>query len=311
MGHVHHHDQGSDYAVDRALIWALGLNGGFLLVEAAVGFWTGSLALLSDAVHMVSDVGALALAYTARRMARAAATAARTYGLVGAETLGAFLNSLALLGACLFLVWEALGRLFTAPEELVAPGPVVAVGLVGLLINLGSAWKLYQSDRENLNVRAALLHMLADALGSVGAVVAGILLFWGYPIADPLIALLIAAMVMVSGWRLLRESASILLQFTPGSHCADAVLGRLRGLPEVANVHDLHVWSLDGQEVLLSAHLQVRSGVPAEQVRLAAEKILAGEFGIHHTTLQVEAGDRCDSDCQVWSSEGVPSLEAG
>lgn len=306
MAHIHHSPNPSNgpvdasEAVDDALRWALWLNGGFLLVEAAAGWWTGSLALLSDAVHMVGDVGALALAFAVRRLARWAATAERTYGLVGAETLGAFVNSLALLGACVYLIWEAAGRL-AAPPAAIAAWPVILVGLIGLLINLGSAWKLYQSDRENLNVRGALLHMLADALGSVGAVMAGIFLMWGYPLADPLIAIAIALLVMVSTWQLLRETGGVLLQFAPKAHCAAQVLAALEELPDVANVHDLHVWSLDGQQTILSAHLLARPDTTADRVRLAAQEVLREQFGILHTTLQTEIGEACDSDCQVWS----------
>jgi cobalt-zinc-cadmium efflux system protein len=306
MGHVHtdtSRENRSDIApeaVDHALRWALWLNGGFLLVEGAAGWWTGSLALLSDAVHMVGDVSALALAYTVRRLARWAATAERTYGLGGAETLGAFVNSLALLGACVFLIWEAVGRL-GAPPASIAAWPVILVGLLGLLINLGSAWKLYQSDRENLNVRGALLHMLADALGSVGAVLAGVLVIWGYPLADPLIAMAIALLVIVSTSQLLRETGRVLLQFTPKAHSAEQVLAALEELPGVANVHDLHVWSLNGQETILSAHLLARPGTANDRVLLAAQKVLRERFGILHTTLQTETDNGCESDCQVWS----------
>jgi cobalt-zinc-cadmium efflux system protein len=307
MAHVHHEairpgssDSPSE-AVDQALRWALWLNGGFLLVEGAAGWWTGSLALLSDAVHMVGDVSALALAYTVRRLARWAATAERTYGWVGAETLGAFVNSLALLGACAFLIVEAVGRLAAPPPE-IAASPVILMGLLGLLINLGSAWKLYQSDSENLNVRGALLHMLADALGSVGAVMAGLFLIWGYPLADPLIAIAIALLVMVTTCQLLRETGRVLLQFTPKDHCAEQVLAALEELPGVAGVHDLHVWSLDGQETILSAHLLARDGTTTDRVLPAAQKVLRERFGILHTTLQTETDSGCESDCQVWST---------
>ena len=320
MGFAHSHghshgadlskDKGSAEAVDRALGWAFFLNGGFLIIEATAGWFTGSLALLSDAVHMVGDVGALALAYTVRRLARTAATAARTYGMVGAETLGAFVNSLALLAACVFLIWEAFGRL-NAPPEQVSAWPVILVGTAGLAINLGSAWKLFQSDRTNLNVRGALLHMLADALGSVGAVVAGIFLSYGVLIADPLVALLIAAIVIVSAAQLLRETGSVLLQFAPASQSADEILVALQQLSDVEGVHDLHLWTLDGQETILSAHLLGRPGIPPDQIRLAAEDVLRSSFGIRHTTLQTEADDSCESDCQVWSPEADMSLRDG
>ena len=304
MGHDHHHGHhhGHHDAVDRALGWAFVLNGGFLVLEAAAGWWTGSLALLSDAVHMIGDVAALALAYMMRRLSRSAATASRTYGLVGAETLGAFVNALALMGACIFLVVEAVGRL-NAPPQAVEAWPVILVGTVGLMINLGSAWKLFQSDRENLNVRGALLHMLADALGSVGAVIAGIFLSYGVPIADPLIALLIAGIVATSSWRLLLETGGILLQFTPVTQPADEVLQALRSLDGIENVHDLHLWSLDGRETILSVHLRIPDGSDADQIRRSVQAMLTGQFGITQMTVQTEFDDGCSSVEQVWSME--------
>ena len=250
-GHTHHHHaRTKDSGSERALLWALGLNAGFLLIEAGAGWWTNSLALLSDAAHMVSDVSALSVALLATRLAGRGATAARTFGLRRAEPVGAFVNALALILACLFIFSEAIERLIAGSPAV--PGmPVFVIGGIGLAINLGSAWALARGDTGNLNIRGALLHMLADALGSAGAMIAALLIMAGYGWADAAVSLLIGALVLYSAVGLLRDSGRVLLEMTPLGIDVDAVTEGLLELTGVADAHDLHIWSLDGQYTLL------------------------------------------------------------
>ena len=313
MAHDHSHNSGHSHAhahahkggdARAALFVSLVLNGAFLVVEAGVGFWTGSLALLSDAAHMLSDVGALILALGAAQLARAARAPERTFGLRRAETLGAFINGLALLVACGVIFWEAGGRLLEGSPPLQGL-PILLVGVIGLLINLGSAWSLWSSGSQDLNVRGALIHMLADALGSVGAIVAAILALSGYPQGDVLISIGIGLLVLWGTWGLLRDSCRILLQLPPPGLDVRAVLTALREVPGVNEVHDLHVWTLDGREPTVSAHLA--SSVPGDLdvVRLAAVRVLEQRFHATHVTLQVEraAGDVGCGGCLGFEQE--------
>ncbi len=292
--HSHGHDTGA--MTRRALGWSLGLNAGFLVIEAGIGLYTGSLALLSDAAHMVSDVGALALALGAARLARRAADSRRTWGYVRAETLGAFVNGLALLVVCAMIVKEAAERLIGGAPA-IAGGPVLAAGVIGLAINLGSAWWLWRVDRESLNIRGALVHMLADALGSIGAIASALLVMRGIYAADPLLSLLIGGLVLWGTWGLLRDSGRVLLQYAPPGMRADDVRAALLALDGVEGVHDLHLWTLDGRDAVLSAHLLAAAGVPPAALRLRAQAILGEHFGLVHTTLQVEpaGGSACAS----------------
>ena len=301
MGHDHHHHipkAGADPR--RALAWALALNGIFLGIEASVSWWSGSLALLSDAAHMLSDVGALVLALAAAQLARRGASARMTFGLARAEILGAFLNGLGLLVACGFIVYEATYRLAQGSPEI--PGvPVLVVGGLGLAINLGSVVALARSDRSNLNVRAALAHMLADALGSLGAMIAAVLLLLGLSAADAVVSVLVAALVAWGSVRLLRDATRVLLQLPPRELDVAGLRDALASVPGVSGVHDLHAWSLDGQHAIVSAHLVIAASAPLEGVCEAARRVLHDDFGVEHTTLQPERAPGCDSRCGVRS----------
>ena len=272
----------------RALFVSLILNAMFLVVELGIGIWTGSLALLSDAAHMVSDVAALCLALGASALAGRLTDSERTYGLVRAEALGAFVNALALTITCGFIFKEAFERL-AGPEHPIAGLPVLIAGGVGLLINLGSAWMLARSDRHNLNVRGALLHMLSDALGSLGAMVAAVFVMTGFPRADAIVSVLIGVLVLVGTWGLLKDSAAVLLEFSPKGLSVAEVRKRLSALDHVANVHDLHVWSLDGRSPILSAHLVQTGGGTKSELLQQAESMLREHFGVVHSTLQIES----------------------
>lgn len=292
-GHEHHHHaRGASPLNERALLWALGLNAAYLVVEAAAGWITGSLALLSDAAHMLSDVAALTIAYGAARLATFGADRARTFGWRRAEPLGAFTNALGLAVACMFIVGEAINRLVSEPRE-VAGLPVLIVASIGLAINLGSAWLLARGDRDNLNIRGALLHMLADALGSVGAMVAGVAVMYGAHWADAAVSIGIALLVLWSAWSLVRDSGRVLLEMAPPGVDTKAIQDAICALPGVADVHDLHVWSLDGQYTLLTAHIVVDPGIETEPVRVASEQVLKRDFAIGHHTLQLERAAPC------------------
>lgn len=297
MAHDHAHSPA--HSTRRALLVALVLNGAFLIVELVAGLLTGSLALLSDATHMVSDVAAIALALGAAQLARRGATPQRSYGLLRAETLGAFCNGLALIVACAVIFWHAVGRLAGGSPHIDA-WPVLLIGVAGLLVNLGSAWFLYRSDRENLNIRGALLHMLADALGSAGAIVAAGLLALGIYAADAVVSMLIGVLVLWATWDLLRDSARVLLQFAPPGVDVEAIRGALLGVEGTVDVHDLHVWSLDGQHAILSAHVVGAEGTSVEHLRERAEQVLEADFQIRHSTIQTEVAGGCtDHECPL------------
>lgn len=293
-GHAHGMIGPTNASVRRALGVALILNGAFLVVELAIGLWTGSLALLSDAAHMVSDVAALTLALGASSLAHRLTRSERTFGMVRAEALGAFVNALALIVTCGFIFKEAIVRLLgEAPN--IAGWPVLIAGVLGLAINLGSAWFLARADRENLNVRGALLHMLSDALGSAGAIIAAGLVMLGFPAADAVVSVFIGLLVLVGTWGLLRESAAVLLEFSPRGLSVVDVQKQLLSLSNAASVHDLHIWSLDGKTPILSAHLVRKPDASPDLLLRQAEDLLGRRFGITHCTLQIEtsSGDPC------------------
>jgi cobalt-zinc-cadmium efflux system protein len=292
VGGAHHHHPAPGNGADRALLVSLILNGSFLIVEVGVGFWTGSLALLSDAAHMVSDVAALGLALVAGRLAMRPASAAGTFGLKRAEVLGAFVNAVTLVVACLFIFNEAIERL-TLGSPAVPGLPMLLVAGFGLAINLGSAWFLHRSGaKSNLNVRAALVHMLADALGSVGALVAALLiLFLGWNAADAIASFVIGILVLWGAWGLLRDSARVLLEFAPPGLGQDVVERALLEIEDVAEIHELHVWMLGGSEALVTAHIVPRPNAKPFILLEEAERVLHDRFGIHHTTLQIERAD--------------------
>lgn len=283
--------------VERALAVALALNAAYLVVEAVGGWLSGSLALLSDAAHMLGDVGALALAWGAARIAREAARPEHTFGLRRAETVGAFVNGLLLLAAVAWIIWEAVGRLIGGAPA-VAGTTVLVVAAIGLGVNLGSAWYLARADSGNLNVRGALLHMLADALGSVGAIVAALFVLAGYPAADAIVSIAIALLVLFGSWGLLRDATRVLLQLPPPELRVGRVREVLADVPGLSSVHDLHVWTLDGQSGILSAHLVIEDESRWQEVMAEARRRLVDDVGIPHVTLQPECSGHCgDHHC--------------
>jgi cobalt-zinc-cadmium efflux system protein len=271
----------------RAFGVALALVGGFTVVELAAGLLAGSLALLADAAHMLSDTGSLGLAFFAAWLSSRPATPRRSFGFRRAEILAALFNGVTLVAVSIWIFVAAVGRLDEPPG--VPGGWILAVGVAGLAVNAVAARVLMRAGSESLNVRAALSHVLADLLGSTGVIAAGlIVLATGWRYADPIAALAIGLLVLVSSWRILRESIGILLEETPPGIDAEEV-GRALASPEgVVEVHDLHIWTITSGFPALSAHVLVAPGGDCHGVRRELERLLHQRFGLDHTTLQVE-----------------------
>ena len=288
--HHHHHDDhrhGGD-ALFKALLVTLA----FSLVEALAGWWSGSLALLSDAGHMLTDSMALGLAGMAAWLARRPPSGRHSYGLVRLEILAALINSLIMLALIAYIVFEAVRRL-SAPQPVMGEA-VAVVAVIGLLVNLGVAWLLHHGD-GSLNTRAAFMHVLGDLLGSVAALVAGVVIWaTGYTPIDPILSLLVSLLILVSAWRLLGESVHILMEGVPQHIDLDQVAATLMAVTGVCRVHDLHVWTLSSGQIALSAHLELGDFENWSAILIAAREQLDHDHGIRHATLQPEIqGGEC------------------
>jgi len=280
---------------EQRLLIALGLGISVLVAQVSVGLITGSLALLADSAHVFLDVFALALAYLGVRLSHRPPTAHYTYGFRRVEVLTAFGNGVTLLFLVAFVVKEAFSRL-GAPQEVWA-APMLGMALAGLLANLLMAGLLHRHEEGDLNMRAAFLHVLGDALGSVAAFAAGLLiLLSGWTLADPLASLLIAGIVGTGAVRVLREALHILAEGTPKGMELTQVAQRMAAIPGVRDVHDLHLWTIGPDFPALSAHVVVESQslAEADSLSLRLRRLLHDEFGIQHTTLQLE-GSPCDA----------------
>jgi cobalt-zinc-cadmium efflux system protein len=285
-GRDHHHAPSADADL-RWLALALALIAGFMIVEVVGGVLASSLALLSDAAHMLTDAAAIGLALVAARLAARPAAGRFTFGLGRAEILSAQINGAALLVLAGVIAIEAVQR-FSSPPE-VEGGLVLAVGLLGAAVNVAAAWQLARAERRSLNVEGARAHVLADLYASLGAATAGaVVLFTGWREADPVAALLVAALMLRSGWSLLRDAGAVLLEGSPSGVRTEDVGRALAGAPGIVEVHDLHVWEVTAGFPALAAHVLVRPGDDCHGRRRELEQLLQDRFEIHHTTLQVD-----------------------
>jgi cobalt-zinc-cadmium efflux system protein len=281
------HDHPSESGRRRALALALAVTASFTVVEVVGGVLTGSLAVLADAVHMLSDNVALALALVALWLAAKPATPERTYGYKRAEVLAALANGVVLVALAIWIFVEAVQRL-ESPDDVLG-GWMLVIALVGVAVNLSAGAILYRAREGSLNVEAAFRHVLADILGSVGiGVAAVIILATGWLQADAIVGILIGVLVLVSSWSILRDATRILLEAAPKGIEAGSVGRRLAAAPGVAEVHDLHVWTITSGFPALSAHVLVGREEDCHQRRRELELLLREEFGIAHTTLQVD-----------------------
>jgi len=280
--HGHH----SEPSGSRPLVIAVALTIGYALVELIGGLWSGSLALLADCGHMVTDAAALVFSLAANKVAQRPASEKHSFGLARAEVIAAFVNSLALLAVVVWLVIEGIGRIRN-PHP-VNGGAVFVIAALGLIVNLGVAWVLSR-HRQNLNMRAALLHVLGDLLGSVGALVAGaVIYFTGYTVVDPLLSMLVSGLILRSTLGILKESTLVLLDSVPAEVEFQEVGNALACLEGVRSVHDLHIWSMVPGRHAVSAHLLVERIERWPQILLEARQLLTRDFGIDHVTLQPE-----------------------
>src|SRR5215217_2930713 len=285
--HEHHHHPVAPDADRRRLAAALALILAFMVAEVVAGILADSLALLSDAAHMLTDAASLALALLAARLATRPPTGRFTFGLGRAEVLSAQVNGAALLVLAGVIAIEAVQR-FSSPPD-VEGGVVLLVGLLGAVVNVAAAWQLAKAERRSLNVEGARAHVLTDLYASLGAALAGaIVLLTGFTEADPIAALIVSALMLRSGWALVRDSVKVLLEGSPEGVRTEDVGRALAAAPGIVEVHDLHVWEVTAGFPALAAHVLVAPGDDCHGRRRELEQLLADRFGIEHTTLQVD-----------------------
>ena len=275
----------------RRLKWALAISVLYFFAELIAGFMTNSLALLSDAGHMLSDVGAMALSLFAFRFARRPATHESTYGFHRAEILAALFNGLA-LWLIVGIIFSAAYSRFLNPPEVESFGMMI-VAIAGLFVNIAAAAILHGGHHHNLNLRGAFLHVVSDAIGSVGAILAGfIMLTTGWYLADPLIGVFIGVLILVSSWSLVRDCLSVLMQAVPKGIRLEEVRRTIEAVEGVSKVHDLHIWAVTSDIFTLSAHAVVESGGDFHEVLNGIEGTLKERYNIEHTTIQLEIESR-------------------
>lgn len=291
--HHHHHHHAVSPDADRGrLATALALILAFMLAEVVAGVVSGSLALLSDAAHMLTDAGSIALALVAARLAARPPSSAFTFGLGRAEILSAQINGGLLFVLAGVIAVEAVQRLINPPD--VEGAIVIVVGLTGAVVNVAAAWQLARAERRSLNVEGARAHVLTDLWASLAAAAAGaVILLTGWGPADGVAALFVAALMVRSGWSLLRDAGRILLEGSPEGVSTEKVGRALAAAPGIVEVHDLHVWEVTSGFTALAAHVLVAPGDDCHARRRQLEELVHDRFGIHHTTLQVdhEAGE--------------------
>ncbi|GGI44271.1 cation transporter [Paenibacillus marchantiophytorum] len=303
-GHHHGHDHGHHHhghgGNKQGLLIALIITAGIMFLEFIGGLWTNSLALLSDSGHMLSDAGSLALSLVAMWFAAKPTSAKKSYGFHRTEILAALFNAVTLFVIAGFIIWEAVGRFMHPPT--VASGSMMLIASIGLIANLLSAWSLMRKGdvHSNLNLRSAYLHILGDALGSVGAIVAGaVMLIFGWYAADPIISVLVSLLILKGAWAVLKSTIHILMEGTPQSVSLGDVQHMLEGIEGVINVHDLHIWTITSGLDSLSCHLLIADHLDSQTILQQAIHQLEERFQITHATIQIENSTTIHSELKV------------
>lgn len=279
---------------ENRLFWVAALTGTFMVVEAIGGVISGSLALIADAAHMLTDFAGLAIAWLAFRMSRRPADERRTYGFARMQVVVAFGNGIMLFVIAAFIVIEAVRRL-AEPFEVLG-GTMLFVAAAGLVVNIVAFFVLHGAERENLNVRGAMIHVLGDLLGSVGAIAAAlIILATGWTPADPILSVLVAVIILRSAWLVVRDSGHILLEGTPaGVSIADIERDLPEAVPGVCDVHHIHAWSITQEDTMITLHAQIDDATAPDTATAGIKKRLRERFGIGHATIEVERGACAD-----------------
>ncbi len=289
MAHDHHHDSHRSLRLHsgRALVWALAITALWFLIELVAGFYTNSLALLADAAHMLTDIAALGLSLFAHRIAFRPATHEKTFGYVRAEILAALANGVFLVVVAIYIFFQAYQRFASVP--VVKGAPMLIVAITGLAANIATAALLYRSQRESLNMRGAFLHVAGDAVGSLGAIIAGVaMVLWQWYLADPIVSVIVAVLVLVSSWQLVRESVDVLLEGTPSNLNISEILTDLGKVDGVLAVHDLHVWSITSGMPAMSCHVVLSREVDSAVILPILSRLMREKYHIGHTTIQTE-----------------------
>ena len=305
--HAHGHGRVHGGGNERAVFWGFLLTFSFMIAEVAGGLISGSLALIADAGHMLTDAAALGLAWAGFRTARRQPDERRSFGYARFEVLAGLANAVTLFAVVVWICYEAVQRL-RQPEPILA-GPMIVVAVLGLLVNAGVFAMLIRADREHINIRGALIHVAGDLLGSVAAIIAAAVIYWtGWTPIDPLLSLVVAALIVRSAWSLLTHTLHILLEGAPEGidvgQLKREIVGSGRG---VVDVHHVHVWSLSSGKRLATLHVALEPGADAHAALEDTKARLAQKFGLGHATVQVESAGRCadEPSALVRESDGA------
>ena len=303
LGHDHGHDHSHvptvSSANERKVLLSFFLIFGFMLVEVVGGILSGSLALLADAGHMLTDAAALALAYAAFRFGRRAADSKRTFGYLRFEVIAGFLNALTLFGIVGWIVYEAVER-FRQPGDVLA-GPMMLVAIVGLLINLFVLWIMTRGETEHVNIKGAILHVMGDLLGSVGAITAAIVIYLtGWTPIDPILSVVVALLILRSAWTLMARSIHILLEGAPdNAEPAEIERKLLASVPDLAAVSHIHVWQITSGRTMATLSVRPAIDSKAKAVSRKVEHLLMSDFGIEHPTIAIDWNDEIEDRCSL------------
>lgn len=299
LGHDHSHSTTVSNANERKVLLSFFLIFGFMLIEVAGGILSGSLALLADAGHMLTDAAALALAYTAFRFGRRAADSKRTFGYLRFEVIAGFLNALTLFAIVGWILYEAISR-FRQPGDVLA-GPMMLVAVAGLLINLLVLWIMTRGETEHVNIKGAILHVMGDLLGSVGAITAAIVIYLtGWTPIDPILSVVVALLILRSAWTLMAKSIHILLEGAPDNAEPAEIARKLLALvPDLAAVGHIHVWQITSGRTMATLSVRPVIDSKARAVSRKVEHLMMSDFGIEHPTIAIHWNDEVEVRCSL------------